>query len=106
LFELVVTSPAAYNPSKLVSCLVSTTKHHSSSFFKSNSETKSTLGNVPTATKIQSAFKVFPDFKVTQVIHKASPVISSTSSFVTNSILELALALSIQIFSALKVPLL
>jgi hypothetical protein len=106
LFEFVVTSPAAYNHSKLVSCLASTTKQPSSSFFKSNSETKFTLGNVPTATKIQSAFKIFPDFRVTPVIHKASPVISSTSSLVTNSIFGLAFALSIQIFSALKVSLL
>ena len=36
LFELVVTSPAAYNHSKLVSCLASTTKQPSSSFLNQN----------------------------------------------------------------------
>jgi hypothetical protein len=106
LFELVVTSPAAYNHSTLVSCLALTTKQPSSSFSKFKFSTKSTFGIVQTATKIQSAFKVFPDFKITPVIHKASPVISSTSSFVTNSIFSLALAFSTQIFSALKVSLL
>jgi hypothetical protein len=103
LFEFVVTSQAAYKPLIEVSCLASTTKQPSSSFSGFIESTTHTFGIVPTATNIPSAFNSFPDFKVTHVIPKVSPVISSTSSFNTNSILSLFLACSTQESSALKV---
>jgi hypothetical protein len=106
LLEFVVTSQAAYSHLTEVSCLEFTTKHHSLSFSGLSQSTTSTFGIVPTATKIQSALRVFPDFKVAQVIHITSQVISSTSSFNTNSIFSFSLALSIQESSALNVSLL
>jgi hypothetical protein len=106
LFEFVVTSPAAYRPLTEVSCLASTTKQPSESFSTLSKSTTHTFGIVPTATNIQSAFNCFPDLRVAHVIHKASQVISSTSSFNTNSIFSLFLACSTQEFSALKVSLL
>jgi hypothetical protein len=61
------------------------------------------LGKVHTATNRPSAFNSFHDLRVTQVIPKASQVISSTSSFKTNSIFSLDFIFSTQEFSALKV---
>jgi len=106
LFELVVTSQAAYNHETDVSCLLSTTKHHSLSFSKSNPSTIFVFGRVPIATNIQSALISFHDFNFTQVIQSTSHTISSTSSFKTSSIFSLALAFSTQESSALKVSLL
>jgi hypothetical protein len=106
LFEFVVTSHAAYSPETEVSCLLSTTKQPSSSFSKSKSLTIDVFGSVHTATKIQSAFNCFHDLRVTQVIPKASQVISAISSFRTSSIFSLDFAFSTQESSALKVSLL
>jgi hypothetical protein len=106
LFEFVVTSHAAYNHLIDVSCLLSTTKHHSLSFSGFSLFTTHTFGIDHTATNIQSAFNCFHDLRVTHVIHKASHVISSTSSFRTSSIFSVAFILSIQESSALKVSLL
>jgi len=102
----VVTSQAAYKPEIEVSCLLSTTKHHSLSFSKSNQSIISVFGKVPIATNIQLASIVFPDLSFTQVIQSRSQVISSTSSFRTNSIFSFAFTFSTQESSALKVSLL
>jgi hypothetical protein len=106
LLLFVVTSQAAYNHFKLVSCLAFTTKHHSSSFSKFISLTKSVFGRVPTATNIPSDFNSFHDFNLTHVIPRVSHSISSTSSFKTISIFSLLFAISTHESSALNVSLL
>jgi len=106
LFEFVVTSQAANNHVTDVSCLESTTKHHSSSFFRSKLSTTLVFGIVQIATNIQSAFRVFHDLRVTHVIHKASHVISATSSFKTSSIFSFSFIFSTQESSALNSSLL
>jgi len=106
LFEFVVTSQAAYKPETEVSCLLSTTKHNSSSFSKSKPSTIEVFGSEPIATNIQLASRVFPDLSFTQVIQSTSQVISPTSSFRTNSIFPFAFTFSTQESSALKVSLL
>ncbi|MDP2396176.1 MAG: hypothetical protein Q8M44_04845, partial [bacterium] len=69
-----------------VSCLLSTIRHHSSSFSGLKWSTNHIFGIFHIATNIQSAFISLPDFSFTPVIHNASHTISSTSSFSTNSI--------------------
>jgi len=105
LFEFVVTSQAAYNPGIDVSCLWSTTRQPSVSFSRPRESTGVVFGIVQTATNIQSALRVFQLFKIISSTN-IDPVISSTSSFKTNSILSFSLAFSIQESSALKVSLL
>jgi hypothetical protein len=106
LFEFVDTSQAAYTHLIDVSCLLSTIRHHSLSLSIFILSTILVFGIVQTAINIQVAFNLFPDFRLTHVIHSASHTISSTSSFKTNSILSFCFIFSTQISSALNVSLL
>jgi hypothetical protein len=105
LSEFVVISQAAYNHLIDVSCFELTIKHPSSSFFRLKLSTIFVFGVVHTATKIQSALRVFHDFRITSFIN-IFQVISSTSSFNTSSIFSVSFTLSTQESSALKVSLL
>ena len=105
LLELVVTSHAAYSQAILVACLLSTTRHHSSSFKGFIWSMSFVKGIVPTATKIPSAFSIFQLLSFTSSI-KSQPLILSTSSCIYNSIFALFFAWFTHISSALKVSLL
>jgi hypothetical protein len=80
LFEFVVISPAANNHLILVSCLLSTTRHHSLSFSGFKFSTNLVFGTLQMAIKIQSSSRLFPDFSFTHFTHKTSQNISFISS--------------------------